>query len=118
MSRRLAASSTRAPSLPRVFTRVLRELGRFAAASLQARTEHRVEQLNTQIYGAAWAWLPVPLWLSLVDPESDGSELERLAREWGVRAHRSESNSTHQAQRVARNTRRRRVSLPIFQTRS
>jgi hypothetical protein len=50
--------------------------------SLQARTEHRVEQLNNEAYGAAWAWLPTPLWLSLIDPESDGAELERMARVW------------------------------------
>ncbi|MBV9209238.1 MAG: hypothetical protein JOZ52_01345 [Acidobacteria bacterium] len=50
--------------------------------SLQARTEHRVEQLNREAYGAAWAWLPTPLWLTLVDPASDGRELERLARVW------------------------------------
>lgn len=87
-------------------------------ASLQARTEHRVEQLNTQIYGAAWAWLPLPLWLSLVDPQSDGSELEQLARGWNTRSIKSESNSTHQARPVARNNRRRRASLPIFQTRN
>ncbi|MBC7909185.1 MAG: hypothetical protein H7Y30_01710 [Pyrinomonadaceae bacterium] len=53
-------------------------------ANLETRTEHRVEQLNTQVYGAAWAWLPTPLWLSLVDPESDGAELERLARVWST----------------------------------
>jgi hypothetical protein len=85
--------------------------------SLQARTEHRVEQLNTKIYGAAWAWLPLPLWLSLVDPESDGSELERLAREWDARQSKSESNSTHQTQRVTRNANRRRKSLPVIHMR-
>jgi hypothetical protein len=81
-------------------------------ASLQARTEHRVEQLNREIYGSAWAWLPLPLWLSLLDPEADGTELERHAREWNRRQSSSDSNSTHQAQRM---TRRRRASLPIFQ---
>jgi hypothetical protein len=86
--------------------------------SLQARTEHRIEQLNREIYGSAWAWLPLPLWLSLIDPEADGSELECLAREWGTRALRSESNSTHQARRVIGNNRRKRASLPIFQARN
>jgi len=52
---------------------------------LQWREEHHVERLNTEVYGAAWAWLPVPLWLVLVDPASDGSELERLSRAWGAR---------------------------------
>jgi hypothetical protein len=87
-------------------------------ASLQARTEHRVEQLNGEVYGAAWAWLPLPLWLILVDPESDGAVLERLAREWTTRqTKKSESNSSHQAGRVTRNTRRRRASLPVLQMR-
>jgi hypothetical protein len=54
-------------------------------ANLETRTEHRVEQLNTEVYGSAWAWLPTPLWLSLVDPESDGAQLERLARVWSTR---------------------------------
>jgi hypothetical protein len=85
-------------------------------ASLQTRSEHRIEQLNTEIYGAAWAWLPVPLWLSLVDPERDGSELERLAREWSAHRHdKGQSNSTHQAERAARKkTSPRRASLPII----
>jgi hypothetical protein len=87
-------------------------------ASLQSRAEHRVEQLNAQIYGSAWAWLPLPLWLSLVDPEADGSELERLAREWGARGLKSESNSAYQAQGAKRNNRRRRASLPIVQTKN
>lgn len=52
---------------------------------LQWREERRVERLNTEVYGAAWAWLPVPLWLVLVDPASDGAELERYARAWGAR---------------------------------
>lgn len=85
--------------------------------SLQARTEHRVEQLNREIYGAAWAWLPLPLWLSLVDPEADGLELEHLERDWEARSVKNDSNSTHQARRMMRNT-RRRTSLPIFQARS
>src|SRR5687767_7695145 len=45
-------------------------------SSLQARSEHRVEQLNEKVFGSAWAWLPLPLWLTLIDPESDGEELE------------------------------------------
>ncbi len=70
--------------------------------SLQARTEHRVEQLNNEVYGAAWAWLPLPLWLSLVDPYADGEELRRLAQEWGKqRGH-------------AGVTRKRRASLPVI----
>lgn len=86
-------------------------------ASLQARTEHRVEQLNTEIYGAAWAWLPLPLWLSLIDPETNGAELERLAREWNTRHSKSESNSKHQAQRLTRNASRQRARLPVVHLR-
>src|SRR5919206_2131579 len=53
--------------------------------SLQWREERRVEQLNAEVYGAAWAWLPLPVWLTLVDPDSDGVELGRLARVWESR---------------------------------
>ena len=53
--------------------------------SLQWQTERRVEQLNREVYDAAWAWLPVPLWLTLVDPETDGAALARLAGEWKAR---------------------------------
>jgi hypothetical protein len=56
-------------------------------AELQWRTESRVERLNERAYGAAWAWLPTPLWLTLVDPTSDGAELSRLARLWSSRRH-------------------------------
>ncbi|HUQ34147.1 MAG TPA: hypothetical protein VM095_18645 [Pyrinomonadaceae bacterium] len=89
-------------------------------ATLQARTEHRVEQLNTEIYGAAWAWLPVPLWLSLVDPDGDGSELARMEREWSARPHsKSESNSTEQAERMTGQHRpRRRAVLPVLRLRA
>ena len=53
--------------------------------SLQWRAERRVEQLNEQAYGSAWAWLPTPLWLTLVDPDSDGAELARLIETWRTR---------------------------------
>ena len=52
---------------------------------LQWREERRIEQLNTEAYGAAWAWLPLPVWLTLVDPEADGSELSSLVRAWEAR---------------------------------
>ena len=51
----------------------------------QWREEGRIGRLNTEVYGAAWEWLPLPVWLTLVDPDSDGSELQRLARAWGSR---------------------------------
>lgn len=76
---------------------------------LQWRTESRVEQLNRQVYGAAWAWLPTPLWLTLVDPDSDGAELSRLAREWSARrTPPPRSNSAHQPHRH---------SLPVIRSR-
>ena len=53
--------------------------------ALQWREERRVERLNAEVYGAEWAWLPLPVWLTLVDPDSDGAELRRLARLWGSR---------------------------------
>lgn len=82
-------------------------------ASLQARTEHRVEQLNSEVYGAAWAWLPLPLWLSLVDPDSDGAELTRLAREWGEKR----SHTANQPQQLRRaGTSKVRASLPVIRT--
>ena len=87
-------------------------------ASLQTRAEHRIEQLNVEIYGAAWAWLPLPLWLSLIDPESDGAELERLAREWDKGHRKGESNSKHQARRVAHSASGKRASLPVVNLRS
>lgn len=77
-------------------------------ASLQTRAEHRVEQLNTEAYGVAWAWLPTPLWLTLVDPSSDGAELQRLVQEWSARgAHQ------HPRRSFAR-TLKTRASLPVI----
>ena len=71
---------------------------------LQWRAESRVERLNEQAYGAAWAWLPLPVWLTLVDPSSDGSELARLTRVWSAR-HRAHA---HPARLAARR------SLPVI----
>jgi hypothetical protein len=73
-------------------------------AALQWREESRVERLNELAYGAAWAWLPVPVWLTLVDPDSDGAELARLARLWESRR--------RPAQNPARLAARR--SLPVL----
>ncbi len=50
--------------------------------NLQTRTEHRVEQLNTEVYGQAWTWLSTPVWLCLINPFEDGKELERMCRIW------------------------------------
>ena len=55
----------------------------------QWREEGRIERLNTEVYGTAWEWLPLPVWLTLVDPYADGAELRRLARVWETRAPRA-----------------------------
>ena len=82
--------------------------------SLQSRTEHRIEQLNTAVYGAAWAWLPTPLWLCLVDPCGDGAELERLASVWAMRRDKTGSNSSYQARHLMNEGPRTRRSLPVI----
>ncbi|MDT7602505.1 MAG: hypothetical protein QOF61_502 [Acidobacteriota bacterium] len=76
--------------------------------ALQWRVESRIERLNEQVYGAAWAWLPIPLWLTLVDPDGDGAELARLTRLWASRRHVSPSNAAHTEARLAS-----RRSLPV-----
>ncbi len=83
--------------------------------ALEERAEHRVEKLNTEVYGAEWAWLPIPLWLTLVDPESDGSELLLLTRAWRARSVNSEVNKFFS--RRGKNFRARarvRMSLPVI----
>jgi hypothetical protein len=83
--------------------------------ALQHRVEHRVEELNAEVYGAAWAWLPLPLWLTLLDPSSDGAELQTLVREWTVRAGKSESNSNHHRRRKNFSPRDKKIrSLPVI----
>jgi hypothetical protein len=79
---------------------------------LQWRAERRVESLNAHTYGAEWAWLPLPLWLALVDPDVDERELARLAREWGAR--RGQSSNSENSRRGAGRARR---SLPILSNR-
>jgi hypothetical protein len=73
---------------------------------LQWRVESRVERLNERAYGAAWAWLPTPLWLTLVDPDSDGAELSHRTRLWSSRRHAA----PHPARLAARR------SLPVVTT--
>jgi hypothetical protein len=77
--------------------------------ALQWRAERRVELLNEKTYGAEWAWLPTPLWLTLVDPASDGAELARLLRVWGAR--RTTATPNNSAHRVSAGKRR---SLPVI----
>ncbi len=84
--------------------------------NLQTRTEHRIEQLNTQIYGAAWAWLPTPVWLCLVDSQADGGELEQLARGWSARRIEHGDSSAHREVRLraTAHTHRAQRSLPVI----
>lgn len=79
-------------------------------AALQWRTEARIENLNTQVYGAAWAWLPTPVWLTLVDPASDGRELERLAHTWSARR-AGDAKAFHSTRTASQHTRRQ---LPVI----
>ncbi len=74
--------------------------------SLQWRMEHRIEQLNQAVYDSAWAWLPTPLWLTLVDPAADGSELEKLIAVW-------RTSSQHE-RRVDRHRNQHKRSLPVL----
>ena len=87
-------------------------------ASLQSRTEHRVEQLNEEVYGGAWAWLPLPLWLVLVDTEADGAELEILAHEWSARRLNVENSQRRRARQIGKSTSHRRASLPVIRLRA
>ncbi|HZH31291.1 MAG TPA: hypothetical protein VEY11_11065 [Pyrinomonadaceae bacterium] len=82
--------------------------------ALQWRAERRVESLNEKTYGAAWAWLPTPLWLTLVDPDADGTELARLVRVWEARRPHAPHNNNN-APRASDGKRRR--SLPVIAAR-
>ncbi|MDX6696157.1 MAG: hypothetical protein QOF02_3760 [Blastocatellia bacterium] len=83
-------------------------------ASLQSRAEHRVEQLNTELYGKAWAWLPTPLWLTLVDPSSDGAELRRLAQQWSTRRAPEGRTQLHRNLGGSPQQQKKRASLPVI----
>jgi hypothetical protein len=70
--------------------------------------------MNTKVYGAAWAWLPTPLWLTLVDPESDGTELECLAREWSVRPFKGDGHAARRTRQLTDSSQRSRTGLPVL----
>jgi hypothetical protein len=85
---------------------------------LQWREEHRIEQLNAEVYGTAWEWLPLPVWLTLVDPEADGIELQRLVRVWESRrtpdaSHASDARRAQEG-RHPRRGRPNNRTLPIL----
>ncbi|HEY0005723.1 MAG TPA: hypothetical protein VGB17_13010 [Pyrinomonadaceae bacterium] len=81
---------------------------------LQTRAEHRIEQLNTEVYGAAWAWLPLPVWLCLVDPEGSGAQLEKLAAEWSTQSVRQRGNFFYRERQASRKVIHKRMSLPVI----
>ncbi len=82
--------------------------------STQWREERRIERLNTEVYGAAWTWLPIPIWLTLVDPDDDGAELRRLERVWASRR-RDESHGAREGRGLrARPAQSKRRSLPVL----
>lgn len=78
-------------------------------AALEWQAERRVERLNTEVYGAAWRWLPTPLWLTLVDPDADGAELARLVSEWSAPANHAATENP-----ARRRHQPRRRSLPVI----
>ncbi len=41
---------------------------------LQEQMENHIERLNKRTYGNSWAWLSLPVWLSLVNPFAENSE--------------------------------------------
>lgn len=85
--------------------------------SLEWREERRVEQLNAEVYGAAWEWLPLPVWLSLVDPYSNGTELLRLVRVWESRRTQGQDGSGSHRGRGGDSARRATLkarTLPIL----
>jgi hypothetical protein len=90
---------------------------------LQWREEHRIEQLNTEVYGAAWEWLPLPVWLTLIDPDADGAELQRLVRVWESRrtASAASASSAGDARRAhegrqTHGARPKNRTLPVLRT--
>jgi hypothetical protein len=82
--------------------------------SLQWREERRIEQLNADVYGTAWEWLPLPVWLTLVDPDSDGAELQSLARVWATRREPRAARREHEGRQQRPGTRAKNRTLPIL----
>ena len=79
-----------------------------------APTVLSVEQLNREVYGLLWDWLPLPLWLTLIDPEADGAQLRRLEEVWSTRSAKATVGYAEQRQRVVGDARKRRATLPVI----
>ncbi|MBA3335301.1 MAG: hypothetical protein WKF90_14190 [Pyrinomonadaceae bacterium] len=47
---------------------------------LQEQTEKRIENMNKRTYGNAWSWLPLPVWMSLVNPFKEESKNKEINR--------------------------------------
>jgi hypothetical protein len=46
---------------------------------LQEKTENKIERLNKRTFGNASIWLPIPIWLGLINPfEEEDDEIEML----------------------------------------
>jgi hypothetical protein len=43
---------------------------------IQTQNENLVESLNTKTYGRNWSWLPLPVWLNLINPFKENSKIE------------------------------------------
>jgi hypothetical protein len=82
--------------------------------SLQWSEERRIEQLNADVYGTAWEWLPLPVWLTLVDPDSDGAELQSLARMWASRRESRAARREHEGRRWRPGAHAKNRTLPIL----
>ena len=45
--------------------------------TIEEQAELRIEKLNKRTYGNAWAWLPLPVWMSLINPFAENSDNDR-----------------------------------------
>ena len=45
---------------------------------LQEAIEHKIERLNQRVYGKNWSYLPLPVWLSFINPFSELNKAEEI----------------------------------------
>lgn len=43
---------------------------------IQTQNENLIENLNTKTYERNWSWLPLPVWLDLINPFKENSKIE------------------------------------------